>query len=182
MSDSPNIRYSLRKKNETEVFGPMDFPDLKGLVDTAYVAPEDEISTDGQNWKLAHEWPDLEMIWKVVMADGQTYGPTSTGTIREFFSAGELTKEQKISHVTNGQTQTVAELLGEAFLAAHTAVDAADNPEADNPQLEETLEVARELRINQLEADLEKTKKDYDLLMHQYRRVSEELLQLKKKN
>jgi hypothetical protein len=181
MSDTPNTQYRLRKKNETEIFGPMDFKELQSLVDSAYVAPEDEVSEDGEIWKLANEWEALEMVWKVHMADGQFYGPTSIGTIKEFFRAEELNKDQSLTHAQSGETTTVAELLGEEFLSEIEAAQSQASP-AFPAELDEPLDVARELRIQQLEADLEKTKKDYDLLMHQYRRVSEELLQLKKKN
>lgn len=182
MSESPNTPYRLRKKNETEVFGPMDFKELQALVDSAYVAPEDEVSGDGETWKLASEWEALEMFWKVRMADDQTYGPTSLGTIKEFFRAGELNKDQELIHAKSSEITTVGTLLGEAFISEIEAVQSKTDPVAFPDDLEEPLDMARELRIQQLEADLEKTKKDYDLLMHQYRRVSEELLQLKKKN
>jgi len=182
MSDAPNTQYRLRKKNETEVFGPMDLEELKTLVDSAYVAPEDEVSGDGENWKHSHEWEVLEMHWKVHMSDGQFYGPTSVGTIKEFFRAGELNKDQELIHAKSGETRTVAGLLGDDFISELEAAQGKANPASFPADLEESLEVARELRIQQLEADLEKTKKDYDMLMHQYRRVSEELLQFKKKS
>ena len=182
MSDSPNTQYSLRKKNETEIFGPMDLHELKNLVDSAYIAPEDAVSEDGEIWKHSHEWDALAMHWKVHMSDGQFYGPTSLGTIKEFYRAGELKKDQDLTHAKSGVTRTVAEVLGEDFISEFEAAQSKADPSAFASELEEPLEVARELRIQQLEADLEKTKKDYDMLMHQYRRVSEELLQTKKKS
>lgn len=182
MSDSPTRQYRLRKKNETEIFGPMDLADLKNLADTAYIAPDDEIADDGDNWKLAHEFPELAMVWIVPTANGESYGPTTLGTLKEFFRAGELAKDHDIIHAQTGEKNTVEGVLGSDFISEFEAAQMAESPASDSADLESSLEVARELRIQQLEADLEKVKKDYDMLMHQYRRVSEELLALKKKS
>jgi hypothetical protein len=181
MSDTPTRTYRLRKKTETEIFGPMELNDLKNLADTAYIAPDDEVADDGDNWKAAPEFEELEMVWTVLMTDGLTYGPTTVGTLREFYRAGELAKNLDITHAKSGEKSTVETLLGSDFISELEAAQKAVPAEVDDIELEQSLEVARDLRIQQLEADLEKVKKDYDMLMHQYRRVSEELLTFKKK-
>jgi len=182
MSDTPTRQYRLRKKTETEIFGPMDLADLKNLADTAYIAPDDEVADEGDNWKPAPEFPELEMIWTVHMADGETYGPTTLGTLKEFFRAGELAKDLDIIHAKTAEKSTVEAALGSDFISEFEAARQSESTASDPVELESSLEVARELRIQQLEADLDKVKKDYDMLMHQYRRVSEELLTFKKKS
>lgn len=184
MSEETQTRhYRLRKKTETEVFGPMELADLRNLADSAYIAPDDEVADDGENWKPAPEYPELEMVWTVHMADGATYGPTTLGTLKEFYRAGELAKDLDLSHARTGEKSTVAAVLGPEFLGElEASQQAAESSAQESDDLEPSLEVARELRIRQLESDLDKVKKDYDMLMHQYRRVSEELLALKKKS
>jgi hypothetical protein len=181
MSDTPTRQYRLRKKNETEIFGPMELADLKNLADTAYIAPDDEIADDGDNWKPAPEFPELEMVWTVLMTDGESYGPTTAGTLKEFFRAGELAKDLDLTHGKTGEKSTVEAILGSDFISEFEASQKVESPASDPAELEASLEIARELRIQQLESDLDKVKKDYDMLMHQYRRVSEELLTFKKK-
>lgn len=181
-AESTPRTYSLRKKNENEVFGPMELNDLRHLADTAYIAPDDEVSEDGQNWKPAPDFPELEMVWTIQMTDGTTYGPTTVGTLKEFFRAGELAKDLDLIHTQTGEKSTVEAVLGADFIAEFEAAQQKTDNLPPQEDLEPTLEIARELRIRQLEADLEKVKKDYDMLMHQYRRVSEELLALKKKS
>lgn len=181
MSNTPTRQYRLRKKTETEIIGPMELADLKNLADSAYIAPDDEIADDGDNWKPACEFPELEMVWTVLIADDESYGPTTLGTLKEFFRAGELTKDAELVHSQTGEKSTVEAVLGSDFIAEIEAAQLAESPASDPNELEASLEIARELRIQQLEADLDKVKKDYDMLMHQYRRVSEELLTLKNK-
>lgn len=182
MSETTPRLFRLRKQTESEIFGPMELPDLKNLADTAYIAPDDEVADDGDNWKPAPQYPELEMVWTVKLAEDTTYGPTTVGTLKEFIRAGELKKDQELVHSGTGEKKTVEDVLGSDFISEFEAAERAKNLDTEpDPDLEDTLEVARDLRIQQLEADLEKVKKDYDMLMSQYRRVSEELLALKKK-
>ncbi len=171
---------------ENEVFGPMAWEELMELAGSAYISPEDELSEDGEKWKPAHEWEALGMKWTVELDGDTTYGPTTTGTLKEFLLAGEISPDHKIREKGAAGTKSLKEVLGEDEIKevmekrGKEVEEAAHDESIDSDSgFEESLEVARDLRIQQLEADLEKTKKDYEMLMHQYRRVSEELLKLK---
>jgi hypothetical protein len=122
---------------------------------------------------------ELEMYWIIHTDDGAQYGPTSLGTIREFLTAEELSQSHIIEDARTGDKQTVAELLGQSVVEEVLAEQAQSEtiPLAD---IEETLETAKDLRIRQLEADFDHLQREHDKLMSQYRKVSEELIRLKK--
>ncbi|MEO0454339.1 MAG: hypothetical protein AAFY98_09400 [Verrucomicrobiota bacterium] len=174
-----NNQIRLKKIAEDEIHGPMDLSELQALAMGAFIAPEDQLSYDGKSWFPAPELTELGMIW-VIKGDGEVrYGPTSEGTIREFLLADELAEDHILENVTNGENTTVANLLGENVVnqvlaeRAETGLIAMDD-------IEETLETAKDLRIRQLEVDHEHLQKEHDKLMAQYRKVSEELIRLKK--
>lgn len=174
----------LRKASEDEVFGPMPFSELRSLADTAYISPEDEVAMDGKNFVPAPEVEELEMVWKIQPKDGEGYGPTTMGTIREFFVAEELDEKDTIFHVVKEEETTVLDLLGEETVQeiknTREKAQAADTP--SDIGLEESLEVAKDLRIRKLETDLEKLQKEYDDLFKQYRKANAALSKKKKQS
>jgi hypothetical protein len=169
----------LRKVSENEIHGPMDMDELAALAAGAFVAPEDEVSFDGKEWTPAPEMKELEMFWIIHTDDGAQYGPTSEGTIREFLSAEELTQSHIIEDARDGNKLTVAELLG-AEVVDEVMAEQADSEGIPMADIEETLDTAKDLRIRQLEADFDHLQREHDKLMAQYRKVSEELIRLKK--
>ncbi len=169
----------LKKVSENEIHGPMDMEELAALAAGAYVSPEDQVSFDGETWQPASELEPLEMFWIIHTDDGAHYGPTTVGTIREFLAAEELTQSHIIEDVRNNDKVTVAELLGPSVVKEVMA-ERADSEAIPLADIEETLDTAKDLRIRQLEADHDHLQREHDKLMAQYRKVSEELIRLKK--
>lgn len=174
-----NNRIRLRKVSENEIHGPMDLGELTALATGAYIAPEDEVSYDGEHWVRATEVKELEMDWYICQRGEFAYGPTSKGTLREFLLASEINPETELRHKTTGETSTVAQVLGKETLQE---VENIHRDETEEPleDILESIESAKDLKIRQLETDLENLRTDHEKLMAQYRKASEELLQLKK--
>ncbi|MDR0533199.1 MAG: DUF4339 domain-containing protein [Verrucomicrobiales bacterium] len=168
--------FRLRKLNDAEVYGPMNQDELKQLIDSAYVSPEDEITVgDDEDWKPVTEFPELGMIWKIQANDGTLYGPTSLGTIREFVRTGEIRFDDKVVRHDDKEAKTVAEVLGEETVATLKAeIEAAQTLSADG-QLENAFETAREIRIRNLEADMETLQREFDELKQKYLKACEAL-------
>jgi len=173
---SDNRAFRLRKLNDAEVYGPMNADELKQLIDSAYVSPEDEVSTgDDEDWKPVTEFPELGMVWKIQANDGTMYGPTSLGTIREFLRTGEIRFDDKILKYDEKEPKSIAEALGETEAAALKAeIEAAQEGSTDE-QLEKAFETAREIRIRNLEADLEGVRREFDELKQKYLKACEAL-------
>lgn len=184
MSKDQSIK--LKKIAEGEIHGPMDMAELMELCQAAFVAPEDEVSFDDGDWKPAHEVPELEMNWIIRTAEGLEYGPTSSGTIREFLMVGEIDEETTVCHKKSEEEKTVGEVLGETTLnevkeeQRQVTEDIAKGGTEDET-MEKSLEVAKEIRIHQLETDLQDMETKYNSLMLKFRRVSEELTTMKQK-
>jgi hypothetical protein len=173
-------KVTLRKGGDGELFGPMRMPELEELAAGAYVAPEDQISFDGEHWVMAHEIAELKMFWMIVPEEGEPYGPTTIGTLKEFYLAGEITGKTILKHTRNGEEKALKDLLGEEFMkklqedeaaAARLAMQAKD--------LEPTLELAKDLHIRQLETDLKSLRQEHEKLLQKYRKL--ELEQAKRK-
>jgi len=174
-----NAQIRLKKIAENEIHGPMDLEELKALASGAFVAPEDQVSIDGGDWHPASEIEELDMIWLIHTEDGSQYGPTTVGTIREFLMAEELRATHTLENVGSGETCTVSELLGEEVVQ-EVAAERDESEAIPMADIDETLETAKDLRIRQLESDFDHLQREHDKLMAQYRKVSEELIRLKK--
>jgi hypothetical protein len=177
-NDTRKVR--LRKSEENEILGPMDIDDLKVLADTAYISPGDEISFDDGAWEKAVLVEELGMLWTIRSKDGLEYGPTTVGTIREFVSAGEIEKDALVFNKLTKKETTVKELLGNETMAKVEAEKQEAPAAVVDRDLEEILEVAKDIRIRNLETEHEILKKDFDELSQKYRRTAEELVLLKK--
>lgn len=176
-----NSTIHLKKVSEDEVHGPMDINELLELSQSAFVAPEDQIQFDGGEWLPAPDIPELEMNWIIRTDDGIEYGPTTGGTIREFLMVGEISEETTVVHKQTEETKTVGDLLGETTLSRvrQEQQQAAKENEEDSGEFNESLDVAKDLKIRQLQADLDETESKYNSLMLKYRKATEELTRLK---
>ncbi|MEM1157933.1 MAG: hypothetical protein AAF649_06455 [Verrucomicrobiota bacterium] len=184
MSEKQSIK--LKKAAEGEVHGPMEMKELMELSQAAFVAPEDEVSLDDGDWKPAHEIPELGMDWIIRTGEGIEYGPTSQGTIREFLMVGEISEENTLYHKTSEEEKTVGHLLGDSVVEEakeeqRQASKVIEDPAQEEPELEKSLEVAKDIRIHQLETDLHELENKYNSLTLKFRKVSEELTTLKQK-
>ena len=166
--------FSLRKTDDPEIYGPMGAEELRQLIDSAYVSPEDEVSVKEGEWRPVIEFAEFGMVWKILADDGKvSYGPTSLGTVKEFIRTGEIGVEDKILKTGEKTPQTIAAVLGEkAVEELRAEIEAAQIPDQDQ-ELEEALETAREIRIRNLETDYRNLKREYDELKRKYLQLCE---------
>ncbi|MGF1678418.1 MAG: hypothetical protein ACFCUX_04395 [Candidatus Methylacidiphilales bacterium] len=183
MSESRKV--CLKKKSEDEIHGPMEIEELIELSRSAFIAPEDEACYEGEAWMPAPDMRELEMIWIIRTADGIEYGPTTTGTIREFLMVGEISEETLIFHKETQEEKTVGALLGDTTLSEvreeQRLAEVETALQSEPEEISRSMDVARDLRIRQLEVDLEELESKYNSLMLKYRKVTEELTAFKQK-
>lgn len=103
--------WSLRKADTGEVYPDRTFEEILCWAHSAQVNPMDEVSQDGKTWTLAANVPEFEMCWKVLLADGEEYGPTNIGTLREFIKANLLRPEGYARHVHDNSVHRIGQLL-----------------------------------------------------------------------
>jgi hypothetical protein len=83
-------KWYLRKHEEGEVFGPVDFAKLKDWARAAQVSPLDQVSEDGVNWMKAPMVQGLHMDYLIQMGEDSYYGPTTEEAVQEFLRLGEI--------------------------------------------------------------------------------------------
>ncbi len=104
--------WTLRKFDSGQTFPDRSFEDIILWARSAQVNPLDALSEDGATWRLAQDFPELQMDWSVTLVDGASYGPTNIPTLREFVDAGLLASDSSATHRSTGQASTVLALLG----------------------------------------------------------------------
>jgi hypothetical protein len=116
MDSDPRLTFQLRRLGQLESITGLLLEDLKTLANWAHLHPMDEISIDGRTWIKAYEFKELGMVW-LVLKDGQVvYGPTSVGTLKEFFVQGEIDADQRLRHQTTGEEMTLRQVIGDDYI------------------------------------------------------------------
>lgn len=119
-------QWFLRKHADGTVFGPITFGQLAQWASSAQVAPNDSVSTDAVTWMKAPMLPELRMDWIVEITSEQYYGPTTSGTIREFLRLGEIDESTVVINACTGTTQQVRDITPLLQETAAPAVAAAE--------------------------------------------------------
>jgi len=96
----PNAWYL--RKNTGDVYGPVDLVALREWAGDGRIAPDDSISTDGEDWRPAYELDSLGMVWVLDLADGQIYGPAHRGAFEDMIKNGELEPPLHLRHRLTG--------------------------------------------------------------------------------
>jgi hypothetical protein len=191
-----SVTYRLKKAREESFYGPMEEGELKQLAQSAMVAPEDLVDRNDDKWVPAGQIEFLEMDWNIHTADGNGYGPTTIGTIREFFGGGEITVRDEVIHVRTQEKKTVGDLLGLTGKEVGQLDGAAsapvprigtdttriEMPSSVAPEVVRTMDTAKDLRIRQLELDMQKLQREYETLLQKYRKLSQEFAETVKKS
>ncbi len=99
------------KKNDGEVYGPVDLPTLQLWATDGRVAPEDRISEDQKNWMPAPDLSDLSMDWNVELNNGSLYGPLHLLAIKELTQDGSVRYRAPVVNRKTGETSIVGEAL-----------------------------------------------------------------------
>ncbi|MFQ3670295.1 MAG: hypothetical protein SNJ84_02430 [Verrucomicrobiia bacterium] len=170
------------------IVGPLEKERLQELAQGALIAPEDMIDAGDDHWQYAPEIDFLEMVWIIETTNGQTYGPTTVGTVRDFFGQGDLALEDEVVHVKSAERKKIRDLLHidletPAVLGeSENGNSGASGPKSGKP-IDETvlknLEIAKDLRIRQLEADLNRALAENEELLAKYGKAVEEIKALK---
>lgn len=63
------------KVDESHIRGPISLQTLREWAETAAIAPDDQVSPDGNSWQPASSLPVLSMEWLADLGGGQSYGP-----------------------------------------------------------------------------------------------------------
>jgi hypothetical protein len=103
--------------------------DLKVLADWAHLHPMDQVSVDGKHWIHVHEFKELGMFWYILSEGQAVYGPTSVGTLKEFFIKGEITASQPLRHARTREEKTLEEVIGSDYV--HKATNGTHPPVPD---------------------------------------------------
>jgi|GEM_PF-429879 len=196
------ILLRLRKAQDDTVLGPFPLQTLQQYAQSALVGPQDMVDFVDDQWKPVSEVRELEMHYIITSkADGNSYGPTTRGTIREFLVSGELAADDTVEDTLTKEIVTVQDFFGTNVLFPTSQKNLIDEqPEQDDPlpmaetvllpthpikaddskSTEETnqdlvvgQELAKDLQIRQLQADLASLQTEYDNLLQKYRQLSE---------
>jgi hypothetical protein len=97
-----SANWYLRKHEDGEVFGPVDFSKLKEWARSAQVSPLDMVSDDRRNWVKAPMLQDLHMDYLIQMGEDSYYGPTTEEAVQEFLRLGEINADTVLINCCTG--------------------------------------------------------------------------------
>jgi len=177
MISFPRATFHLRRLGQMDILPGLHLDDLKTLADWAHLHPMDELSLDGKVWIKAHEFKELGMVWLILQEDSVVYGPTTVGTLKEFFVQGEIGPEQPLRHHGTGQASTVREVIGDDYVRRiQAAAEEAPSTPSALP-LAQPLSSAERVRL--LESSLQETQHRLAELTRNYRGAIQELMALR---
>jgi hypothetical protein len=169
----PSMTWRVRKSPDNAIYGPVDTATLKEWANSAQIAPEDEIDESDDNWRPAPEVDFLEMVWVVKLPGGDTYGPTTVGTLREFIHEKLVTEKTHASHCKTHQALPLAALVAAVDFEQKRA---ARRPNAANKSTASlAVDRAKDQHIRQLEEDLKELRKENEALTHRCRQLERQL-------
>ncbi len=101
--EHPSSKWFLKKHEDGEIFGPVDFAKLREWAHSAQVSPIDMVSDDGTNWIKATMLQQLHMDYLIQLGDESYYGPTTDEAVQEFLRLGELNAETLLINCCTGE-------------------------------------------------------------------------------
>ena len=104
-----SAKWFLRKHEDGQVFGPVDFAKLKEWAKAAQVSPLDMVSDDQKNWSKAPMLQSLHMDYLIQMGDESYYGPTTEEAVHEFLRLGEIHADTVLINCCTGEETTLRE-------------------------------------------------------------------------
>ncbi len=103
-------QWFLRKHEDGNIFGPLQFEELARWASVARVAPHDVVSSDQESWTKAPMLPQLGMDWLVEVTTERYYGLTTLGAIQEFIRLGEINGETFVINSCDGTRRRIQEM------------------------------------------------------------------------
>lgn len=98
-----STKWYLRKHEDGEIFGPVDFAKLKEWTQAAQVSPLDMVSDDRANWIKASMVQQLHMDYLIQLGDDSYYGPTTEEAVLEFLRLGEVNADTILINCCTGR-------------------------------------------------------------------------------
>jgi hypothetical protein len=163
--------WRVKKAPDNSIYGPVDAEMLKEWANSAQIAPEDLVDESDEKWRAAAEVDFLEMLWMVKLPGGETYGPTTVGTLREFINEGLVTEKTLATHGKTQQSLPLAALVAAVDFEKKRA-SRRPPQEANKSTASLVVETAKDQRIRQLEEDLKELRREHESLTHRYRQLT----------
>ena len=104
-----SAKWYLRKHEDGEIFGPVDFAKLKDWARSAQISPLDAVSDDRANWIKAPMLQELHMDYLIQLGDETFYGPTTEEAVQEFLRLGEVTPDTLLINCCTGAETALRE-------------------------------------------------------------------------
>ncbi len=163
--------WRVRKAPDNSIYGPVDTETLKEWANSAQIAPDDMVDESDENWRIAPEVDFLEMLWIVKMPGGETYGPTTVGTLREFINEGLVTEKTLVTHGKTHQSLPLTALVAAVDFEKKRA-SRRPPTEVNKSTASLAVEMAKDQHIRQLEEDLRELRHEHETLTHKYRQLT----------
>jgi ribosomal protein L19E len=170
-SEEAPMLWRVKKAPDNSIYGPVDVETLKEWANSAQIAPEDMIDESDENWHVAPEIDFLEMLWLVKLPGGETYGPTTVGTLREFINEGLVTEKTLATHGKTNQSLPLTALVAAVDFEKKRA-SRRPGKEANKSTASLAVEMAKDQHIRQLEEDLKELRREHETLTHKYRQLT----------
>jgi hypothetical protein len=104
-----SAKWFLKKHEDGEVFGPVEFAKLKEWARAAQVSPLDMVSDDEANWIKAPMLQELHMDYLIQLGEQSYYGPTTEEAVQEFLRRGEIQAETLLINCCTGVEMALRE-------------------------------------------------------------------------
>jgi hypothetical protein len=166
--------WRVKKIPDNSIYGPIDAVTLKEWANSAQISPQDEIDISDENWRRAPDVEFLDMLWMVTLPDGEIYGPTTVGTLREFIHEGLISEKSMATHVQTRQMLPIAALFAAAEFEKKRALRRPPR-EAKKSTVSLAVDMAKDQRIRQLEEDLRELRHEHEALTHKFRQLTFQL-------
>ena len=163
--------WRVRKGPDNSIYGPVDTETLKEWSNSAQIAPEDMVDESDEKWRAAPEIDFLEMFWLVKLPGGETYGPTTVGTLREFINEGLVTEKTQVTHEKTHQSLPLTALVAAVDFEKKRA-QRRPPTEVNKSTASLAVEMAKDQHIRQLEEDLKELRREHESLTHRYRQLT----------
>lgn len=170
MLNTASEKWFLRKHEDQSIFGPVTFPKIHEWAKSAQISPQDAVSEDGVNWIKAPMVPELEMDWLVQVQEDIYYGPTTVGSVLEFFTLGEINQHTAVINCRTGEEKRLEDC--EFYPTAEEAISDAASPAKGS------LRSNLQTRIRALEAELLEKKRSLLFAEDRVRRLEKRVQEL----
>jgi hypothetical protein len=170
MLNTASDKWFLRKHEDQSIFGPVPFPKIHEWARSAQISPQDALSEDGIHWVKAPMVPELEMDWLVQVQEDVYYGPTTVGSVLEFYTLGEVNQHTVVINCKTADEKLLEDC--EFYPTAEEAISEAAAPAKGS------LRNNLQKRIRELEAELLEKKRSLLFAEDRVRRLEKRVQEL----